>query len=267
MGSGLLKKANLLNQEKGLAFSSFIQKYSKKTFALFTKTNNFYFIKTSLRFDGLSILSSYSTSDFWNGLIPGKNKVYNFIQNDNSLNKMLQFFSFNMKEKISMVSIYAMNDMIILLCNEEITDDFIHDISLLNADNKEFDLSRINQDYVSKYSVLKYKLNYLEAVESYVELKTKKQREISEIFKNALLSEISNRLNNYFYAPNLTITTKVFNNNIIIFSEEKVNAELLLNHLILNLRDVIENCAELIEVEYIGKAETYNEIKDFLKVE
>lgn len=266
MGSGLLQKANLLNKEKGLAFSNFIHKYYNLKFAVFTKQTNFYFITNSLGFDGLSILSSYSTADFWDGLIPGKNTVVNFSGSDGSLNKMLQFFSFSMKDKVNEVSVYKTDDKIILLCNEKISNNFIHDISLLDETITSFDQTRINAEITTGCNVYKYALSYIDAVTSLVNEKANTS-EYTDLFKNALLKEISNRLTNYFYSPNCTITTSNNVNNIVLFSKENINDDLLLHHLKLCLQDVVENYSNLISLEFLGQAQTFNEIQDFLKVE
>lgn len=266
MGSGLLKKANLLTQEKGLAFSDFLKKYNDSVFAIFSKIDNFYFITNSIGFDGLSILSSYSTKDFWNGLIPNKNKIYNFDDDENSLNKLLQFFSFEMKDKISSISVYSTDTKIFMLCNIPLTNEFIHDISFINDDNS-FDISNINNSFVSEYEVNKYSIDYSEAVESYAMQKTENKPDLCEHLKNALFNEISNRLVLFFNSPNYSARVNETINNFIIFSKNKYEDNLLLNHIILNLKDVIEDCSQLITLSYCGKAETYSEIQEFFKVE
>lgn len=235
MGSGLLQKANLLSQEKGLAFSNFVKKYNNLTFAIFTKQDNFYFISNSLGFDGESILASYSTIDFWEGLIPIKNMVYNFSNDDNTLNKMLQFFSFEMKEKIAKVSIYFSQDKIIFLCNKELTQEFIHDVNFINFENA----------YTQKENT--YKLKYLEAVNAYILEKAKYKSSIHTIYRQALNHEIENRLILFFAASEYSI--KIDNDSVsYISSDNPIDSKLLLSHLIFNLKDVITNKAQLIEL-------------------
>lgn len=264
MGSGLLKKANLLNQQKGLAFSTFIQKYSKKVFTILSKQNGFYFTTYSNGFDGDSILASYSTFDFWNGLIQEKSKVINFTEEDGSLGKLLQFFSFEMKDSIKSVSVYFTDSKIILLCNGVISDQFIQDYLFLET-TENFDFNSINQSYIEKFTVNEYLINYLYAVHNYV--KSKNKPELSELLQKAILKEINNRLSIYFSSPNCSILTKENNNKVVIFSNNKLEDELLLKHLILNLKDVIGSFADSITISFEKEAKTFDEIKEFLKVE
>lgn len=236
MGSGLLKKANLLSQEKGLAFSNFIQKYSKSVFAIFTKQDNFYFISNSLGFDGESILASYSTIDFWEGLIPEKNRIFNFSNDDDTLNKMLQFFSFEMKEIITKVSIYFAQDKIIFLCNEELTYDFIHDVNFLSFENEKAP-SKENE----------YTLNLLPALDAYILEKAKYKASIHAVFRQALRREITNRLILFFNSSEFSIN--IDDNSIaVLSSDNKIEEKLLLSHLMYNLQEVIGNKSELIEL-------------------
>lgn len=265
MGSGLLQKANLLNKEKGLAFSNFIQKYNKLTFAVFEKKDNYFFITTSLGFDGLSLLSSYSTIDFWDGLITSKNTVINFSNSDGTINKLLQFFSFSMKDKVTSVSIYKTDDNILLVCNDTISSSFIHDFTLLDYSIQDFDFSKINSDCSSQYKVNKYSLSYIDAVNSYVNEKAN-GKIYADLFKTALLNEISNRITNYFSFPNAAFAKSASTNNIVIFTKENFDENLLLAHLKLNLKDVIENCVEQLSIDFQGNAQTFTEIKDFFKV-
>lgn len=264
MGSGLLKKANLLNQQKGLAFSTFIQKYSKKVFSILTKQNNFYFTTYSNGFDGDSILASYSTLDFWNGLISEKNKVVNFTEEDNSLGKLLQFFSFEMKDQIKNVSVYFTDSKIILLCNGIISDQFIQDFVFLEW-TENFDFTSINQSYIEKFTVNKYLIDYSTAIKEYSLSKNKP--DLSVLLEQALVKEIHNRLCRYFNSPNCTVLTKESKDKVIIFSNNKLEDDLLLKHLILNLKEVIGKYSNNISITFENEANTFEEIKEFLKVE
>ena len=52
----------------------------------------------------------------------------------------------------------------------------------------------------------------------------------------------------------------------IIITKENFDENLLLAHLKLNLKDVIENCVEQLSIDFQGNAQTFTEIKDFFKV-
>lgn len=267
MGSGLLNKANLLSQQKdkGLAFSNFIQKYSKKVFAILSKQNNFYFAENSHGFDGDSLFASYSTLDFWDGIIPEQNKVFDFTQNDNSLNTVVQLFSFNMKNDVNSVSIYSTGEKILILFNGTISDGFIRDFKQINYSCDSFDFNSINQSYLEKYSAEKYTVKYTDAVNNFITEKNKP--ELSNLLSNALYNEIAGMFICNFHSPNCTVRTKNNDSKIVIFAEEKMEEELLQTHIQLSMKDIIGKYAKEVTVSYEGKAESFEELKEFLKVD
>ena len=91
---GLLTKANTLDKEKGMAFSDFVKKYKLKFCAVFEKNDNNFLIKNSIGFDGVSILSSLSTQDYWNGICSNFNELNIFSDDNRTLFPLLQLFSF-----------------------------------------------------------------------------------------------------------------------------------------------------------------------------
>jgi len=261
---GLLQKANLLSQRKGLAFAEFIQKYNIKTCAIFTKINNEYFISQSVGFDGISICFSKSTSDFWNGLIPENNKIYNFSTAQKTLSSVLQFFSLKLKDEIDFADIYKTADnKILLLCNKELTDD-------ITKSFKEID---VKQDYKRSFTeqmnamaanliVNKFSIDFEEAIEAFINENLKENQEIG---KAALANELQNRLFQSFNAPHFYKKTNSTNARIILSSTANMPEELLISHIITILKPVLDNNAALINIHNEGKCQSYSQITDFLQ--
>ena len=104
---GLLSMASHLdeNQKQGLAFSDFVLKYNYKTCSLLEKKSNNYIITNSIGFDGESLIASYSTVDFWNGICQNSNSIINLSQSNNSHAPLLQLFSLNMKDYVKDFSV------------------------------------------------------------------------------------------------------------------------------------------------------------------
>ena len=93
-GFQLLQK-NQIEITQGLAFSDFINKHSLKSCAVLDQNNSYYYVKHSIGFDALSIISSVSTADFWDGICRESQTVYTF--SEKSLSPLLQLFSENLK--------------------------------------------------------------------------------------------------------------------------------------------------------------------------
>ncbi|MCR5187386.1 MAG: hypothetical protein K6C97_00515 [Treponema sp.] len=262
---GLLTKANLIDLNQRLAFSDFILKYKIKTFAIFTKKDNSFFVSNSLGLDGKSILESISTEDFWKGSCKNLNTVYNF-NNSQKDNPLLQFFSFKIIDDIKSVSVVRKEDSIFLLGNQEITNDILADYSNLDFNTPLLDITKLNHLINHNSIFYKLEIDFDEAIQTYIYTKLN-NKEYADDFSLSLFNELSNRIIFAYNSPDTSV--KAFDNKIksVFISNQPISKELLTNHLILNYTSVIDNAAEVINIEYCGMAETFNEIKDFLKVE
>lgn len=262
---GLLTKANLIDLNSRLAFSDFILKYNIKTFAIFKKKENSFFIENSLGLDGKSILESISTEDFWTGSCKEINKIYKF-NNTQKDNPLLQFFSFKIIDDIKSVSVVRQNNLIFLIGNQDITEEMFKDFSNLDYNTPLFDISKLNQLINHNSIFYKLEIDFDEAIQTYIYTKLSK-KDFSKEFSLSLFNELSNRILFAYNTPDSSV--KAFDNKIktLFVSNQVISKELLTNHLILNYKSVIDNAAEVINIEYCGIAETFNEIKDFLKVE
>ncbi len=262
---GLLTKANLIDLNKRLAFSDFILKYKIKIFAIFKKKENSFFVQNSLGLDGKSILESISTEDFWKGCCKDINTVYNFNINQKD-NPLLQFFSFKIIEDIKVISVVRKEDSIFLLGNIEITEDILKDYSTLDYTPTLFSESKL-QTLINENSIFyKLDIDFDDAIQTYLYTNLN-NKNYTKDFSLSLFNELSNRIMFAYNSPDTSV--KAFNNRIktVFISNQPISKELLTNHLILNYTSVIDNAAEVINIEYCGMAETFNEIKDFLKVE
>lgn len=262
---GLLSKANLLGQTKSLAFSYLINKYNLKLFSIFENCEGNYFISNSLGFDGTSILNSVSTNDFWNGICKESEKIYTFTASD-SANPLLQFFSFKIKDLIESVSVVKINNSIIMICNNSITNTFIDDYKKVSFNELDKNINSLNSLITQKSLLYKLSINFEEAIDTYLATKLKNKDLYSELW-NSVSNELINRIT-YLY-NNENASLKISNSVLktIFICDTHTSKEILINHLILNLKEVLENSAEIINVEFVGNAESFKDIQDFLKAE
>ena len=262
---GLLSKANLFDLNKRLAFCDFITKYNIKFFSIFNKKDDSYYIQNSLGFDGISILESLSTLDFWNGICPELDKIYNFNATSQN-NPLIQFFSFKIKDYVKTISVCKTSSSIFMLCNQEITKEMLDDYFLISNISNQLDITKFN-NIISHSSVLyKFDIDYEEAIKTFI-----KEKNINMNFSNelqqSLFNELANRL--MFIYSSINTSVKSYRNQIktVFISDLPVSKELIINHFILNYKEVLNTFAQEIHIEYKGIAETFNDIKDFLKVE
>ena len=262
---GLLSKANLVDLNTRLAFSDFIINNNIKFFAIFEKLNQDYLIKNSLGFDGNSIFESISTVDFWNGICKENKSIYNFNSLE-STNPLLQFFSIKIKDDIKSVSVCKCDNNILMLCNQEITNSILEDFSNLDFEEKLTDISKLENLIAENSNIYNIELDFDEAIQTFIYTNLNK-KEYSKKLSESLFNELSNRIFFQFNIPDASV--KLFDNKIktVFISNYKIARELLINHLILNYKEVVDNAAEVINIDLSDQAKSYSDIKEFLKVE
>lgn len=262
---GLLSKASEITTVNKLAFPNFIISHKIKTFAVFQLNNNYYSIVNSIGFDGTSLLSSLSTKDFWDGICPDNNKIYNLQSDNKSLNPMLQFFSFELIEQIKYVSLYKSDDKIFMLCNKDFDQSIISELNNIDYVSDYINLDELNKQISKDSKLIKSEIIFSEAINNFISLKGK-DIENKENAKSILLQELQNRFKCYL-AP---YSTKVLSDNTVksLFNvDNSILDEHLICHLVYNLRSVIGKSAEMLSFNMEGIADSIAEIKSYLQVE
>lgn len=257
---GLLQKANLLSQKKGLAFCEFIKSNNISKAAIFVLNDKNFYIQNSYGFDGTSLLSSKSTLDFWTGFLQEKSKVYNFSLQDDNLTSILQFFSFNLKDSIENVKLVRTGEKIYLICNSELPDSIMSDFYTVDKNYPAIDFSNCE---ITKDSVFRnYEVSTCEAIKKYIESKNLND----EIYFTSLNNEVNNRLyflfsqNNFYSMQDNIIRVSV--NSTIELSPKAIE-----EHVKSSLKEILENCSSYVSVKYSGNSESIVELKNFLKAE
>ena len=156
---GLLSKASTL-ENKGLAFSDFIQKHSLKTCAVLKENGNNYSVENSIGFDGKSIITATSTTDFWTGICNKEGIIKLFEKKGNSINTLLQLFSDSMKESLEELFIVKNNKNKILISEQEIFNNTIEDFNDLSDSKHHCDIEKLNPLIKDGSSVLKFEIDF-----------------------------------------------------------------------------------------------------------
>ena len=265
---GLLSRASTLDEteiKQGLAFSDFILKYSLKSSAMLEQNDMYYIISQSIDFDAYSIISSNSTCDFWNGICKENNKIYKFSGND--VSPLLQLFSSKMKEEIKEVYIYRNSDSKILLSLNEISESAAQDFENITSDNHSINIFSLNPQIKENTAVIKLMIDFSEAIESFLQSELKTNDSIFEKAKLAIFNEIYNRFVCFYNLPDATVKADKLLIKTVFITGKAYSVELITNHFIFNLRDLLGNNAELIRVDFCGAATSCEQIQNFLQAE
>ena len=112
---------------------------------------------------------------------------------------------------------------------------------------------------------LKFNIDYSEAVESFITAKMKSDIKNKSYIQSALLNEIYNRFICYYNSPDSTVLSGINTLKTVIITDKTYSIELIANHLILNIKDLLEHYAELIIIDFSGTAESCAETQAFLQ--
>lgn len=266
---GLLSKTISLANSNKIDFKQFTKKYNISLCAVFSKINNDYIITDSIGFDGISIISSISTSDFWEGTI--KNKIdWLFYKTNEEMLPFYQLFSFNQKDKITGIVIKRLEDKILMVCSTnsfifeptpELSQDLLNISFLYN--------NKINIENITKQKdeeIYKFELDFSSAVNFHIQ-KNLRNTEYAGTVYDSISKEIVSFLEKSFPKPN--IVSKISNSKIHIgnISNISIPFNLLQNHLIGELYSILDEESKLISFTNQGKSNSYKDLVDFLQAQ
>ena len=81
------------------------------------------------------------------------------------------------------------------------------------------------------------------------------------------MDEVYNRFVCFYNSPDSTIPDGARGLKTIFITGKAFSVELITNHLIINLKDVLGDYAELVKVDYCGTVNSCEQVKTFLRVE
>lgn len=269
---GLLARSLSLTQEnnhnvESISFIQFTKKYNISLCAVFSKIDNNYIITNSIGFDGISIISSISTTDFWNGTIKNSNEWQSFTTNSEMI-PFYQLFSFNFKDKINSIYIHRFGDKIFMACSAE-NFSFIPNNAITNdLSNISFKTENSNSDYSinleKNENIYKYQLDVKNAIEFHIQ-KNLRLLEYKNTIQETISNEIVNFLKRSFSSPHLISSNEYGIFNIAYISETEVPEQLIKTHLIKELGSILDDESKLIAFTNLGKSNSYKDVIDFLQ--
>lgn len=264
---GLLSKASNLdnNTSEVLAFSDFINKHSLKLCALLNKNGSNYIVTNSIGFDAASIISAASTTDFWDGICKASGQIYHYSGADK--NSLLQLFSFKLKDNISELSVYKNSSSKILLCSGKLSEEAASDFENISDKQHAINVQTLNPLLQRGSVFLLFNIDFQEAVSAYYHEKNKNNLLSFELFENAISKELYNRFACNYNISDTTILNNTHSIKTLLVADKTYSVELITNHIILNLREVLDNSAELLQINYTGIAASCEQVEAFLQAE
>ena len=228
---------NIKSQENILPIyiNDFLISNEISSFAVLEIINNHYFITNSFGYDVKSIYSSYSTVDFWNGLIKETNKIYNFNYENNSITHLFQFFSGNLIESIKQILVYKTEtNKIYIFCLKKTSDKLLQIQNQIKNLDLSFNLSVSKIETANSNFTLEIQNTILEIVSENIRNKFY----LKNSFFNAIKAELVNRLNFYF-SNNSKISLNNDNKIEITANINSKDFDLLEFHINENLKDIL----------------------------
>ena len=264
---GLLSRANNLDEIKsnpGISFSDFIIKHSLKTCALLEKKDSDYKVSDSIGFDAESILSATSTSDFWDGICKSSSQIYTFSNSDNR--QLLQLFSFNMKDNLKDLSVYKNSAGKIIICAGSLSQAAAKDFESINTQRHNNNILNLNPLIKENTVVLLLKIDFSEAIKSFYISEKDKITDL-EFFTKTLMNELYNRFTCRYNIPDTTLQINPFVLKSVFITDKEYSLELISHHIILNLKEVLNNHTDYIQICFAGTADSCDKIQSFLQAE
>ena len=262
---GLLSRASNLDENPKLAFSDFILKYHLKTCAVLEKDQIYYSLTNSIGFDANTVISISSTPAFWQGLCNIEGMVYHFQNKDNSLSPLLQLFSFNMKDQISDLYVCRGINSKILISFEELSPEAARDFEKVSNENHKCNLQKLNP-YIKEDSVLlKFNIDCSKSI--YAFLTQENINENQTKIAQSIFKEFYNRMVCFFNKVDATAVFDGYSLKTVFICDKTYSQTLIEKHLKLNLQVITKQPSDLIKIDFLGKADSYNDIKQFLQAE
>ena len=239
---------NIKSQENILPIyiNDFLISNEISSFAVLEIINNHYFITNSFGYDVKSIYSSYSTVDFWNGLIKETNKIYNFNYENNSITHLFQFFSGNLIESIKQILVYKTEtNKIYIFCLKKTSNKLLQIQNQIKNLDLSFNLSVSKIETANSNFTLEIQNTILEIVSENIRNKFY----LKNSFFNAIKAELVNRLSFYF-SNNSKISLNNDNKIEITANINSKDFDLLEFHINENLKDILS--ANWLKLSVIG---------------
>lgn len=249
----------VFHQNKLFAFSDFINKYKIQTFAILESIGNCFTVKDSLGLDGNTIAKFAVTFEDFNTIFKNHQNIATVNKND--FDFIAKSFG-SMQDLCEKLSFCKISNNYIMLCDCEISEPMLDDFQRIDNTSK-LDYDYIYQSFLENENSCVVKIDFGEAIETFVCTNASKQ--LSKRFVlNSIYAEICNRFLFWYSSPLFCRQSSDYSLKLFLPAQMDLPEELLLTHIIYNLKDILDNCAEIINIE-ISKINQKEDIQIFFE--
>ena len=238
-GTGLLVKAIQANNKSFFSFQEWCEDNNLHHAGIFCPVHGMMLLTHAYGIDSQTIEKSVSSKDFWNGTLKD-NEVHSFTKNDNNFYDFLQFFSFDLRSKVSTINLLKFDEdnstgYFSVLINFTITEEtpiainknILSKIKLVNK-YESFDFTKEKETIDSNIIENNYTL-YTMNLKSSVATSINSENLPEENIKKA------------FPSPSLVSFKEISNLKIAYCNISNIDLALLQNHINLLLNDLLCN--------------------------
>lgn len=269
---GLLSRTSLTQAKQSHSFYLFVRKNNLRHSAIFSRIQDKMVITDCVGIDASTIAKSVSSVAFWNEKISEENKWFEFRNNDKEL--FFQFFSDKFAEKLSAVYIFKISPntifMTVVLSGEHIAPPTPETMKKNIGEKSGFEKTNINIDTdfsgrLKTESAFVFSVSAKNAAGVAMKNFLTMSGTINEALYTTICNAIFYKLSDFCASPNKAYCVENGLTKLVFLSSSDDMDEMLFDfHLREALGELILQDTESIEISYLGKAKSYDELKSIL---
>lgn len=254
-GTGLLAKAIQANNKSFFSFQEWCEDNNLHHAGIFCPVHGMMLLTHAYGIDSQTIEKSVSSKDFWNGTLKD-NEVHSFTKNDNNFYDFLQFFSFDLRSKVSTINLLKFDEdnstgYFSVLINFTITEEtpiainknILSKIKLVNK-YESFDFTKEKETIdsnINENNYTLYTMNLKSSVATSINSKNLPEENIKKAVFYCIYEQIFFLIKKAFPSPSLVSFKEISNLKIAYCNISNIDLALLQNHINLLLNDLLCN--------------------------
>ncbi|MCK9169013.1 MAG: hypothetical protein M0P01_01210 [Treponema sp.] len=274
--TGLLAKTTkLFESPVSTSFSALCNTYSFLHCALFTNYNDVFIMTQCKGIDAITVASSISSRDYWDGTIGSSDFFVSLKKIDNKFSGFYQIFSSSFKEQIQGLHFLRITSDCIFV---NIDFDSYKDLSVSSAEIRNVIICYLssvkNEDKISTVPKLNYDFMHTTAYLMLLSVKIAVNSSIRNVnISNELIhdcifttiyKEILCILKQHFLEPNICIQNGNGEIKLVLFAQKELDDTILQYHIAHTLKPVLSSFSNSIILLKTGTASSEDSIRKFI---
>lgn len=170
-----------------------------------------------------------------------------------------------MKDQISDLYVCRALNSKILISFEELSPEAARDFENISNENHKCNLQKLNPFIKEDSILLKFNIDCSKTIAAFLAQENVKENQ-SEIAQS-IFKEFYNRMVCFYNKVDATAAFDGYQLKTVFICDKTYSQTLIEKHLKLNLQAITKGPSDLIKIDFLGKADSYNDIKQFLQAE